>query len=90
MQSFGASGMTILEELIDLALNVCENGRAAGQRHHARGAALLAPGGKVYSGCDIYFRELDSNSVTAERGAIQAAVADGCQKFEVRRCLASR
>ena len=42
--------MTILEELIDLALRTCENGRTAGQKHHARGAALLAPNGKVSAG----------------------------------------
>ena len=46
--------MTILEELIDTALGVCENGRASGQQHHARGAALLTAEGRVYTGCDVY------------------------------------
>lgn len=76
--------MTILEELMDLALKVCENGREAGQRHHARGAALLAPNGKVYSGCDVYLAGDEVNGVSAERAAILAAVADGASKFEVR------
>lgn len=76
--------MTILEELIDLALHSCENGRTAGQKHHARGAALLAPSGKVYSGCDVYVREGDPNGVSAERAAILMAVADGAEAFEVR------
>ena len=42
--------MTVLEELIDIALKACEKGRIAGQKHHARGAALLGPDGKVHAG----------------------------------------
>jgi cytidine deaminase len=75
--------MTILDELADLAFKQCENGRNAGQKHHSRGASLLAAGGKVYNGCDMYIREGDQNSVSAERAAIIAAVSDGVQKFEV-------
>jgi cytidine deaminase len=82
LQSFGASGMTILEELIDVALGACEKSRNAGQRHHARGAALLGPSGKVYTGCDVYVSENDANSVTAERVAVLTAVSDGVKKFE--------
>ena len=89
LDSFGQSGMTILEELIDIALKVCENGRHAGEKAHAsRGAALLAPGGKVYSGCDVALQvstsgvENRGEIVAAEHGAILAAVADGASDFE--------
>jgi cytidine deaminase len=83
LQSFGASGMTILDELTDLSLRVCENGRTAGQRHHARGAALLASNGKAYSGCDVYIGDgVDSNGVPAERAAFLAAIADGAPGFD--------
>ena len=81
LDSIGASGMTILEELTDLALQVCENGRTAGQKHHSRGAALLTGSGKVYTGCDVYVREGDPNGVSAERAALLAAVADGAAVF---------
>jgi hypothetical protein len=42
--------MTILEELIDIALKACEKSRGADcqKQHHARGAALLSSSGKVY------------------------------------------
>lgn len=83
LQSTGASGMTILEELVDIALQCCANGRRSGQKHHARGAALLEAGGKVYSGCDIYIREDDPSAVLAEKAALIAAIADGSSKFEV-------
>lgn len=80
LESYGASGMTILEELIDLSLRVCENGRIAGQKHNSRGAALLTSNGKVYSGCDI---NLEGNTlgISAERAAVIAAVADGSSVF---------
>lgn len=49
LQAFGESGMTILEELIDIALKACEKSRGADcqKHHHARGAALLSTSGKV-------------------------------------------
>jgi len=47
LQSIGTSGMTILEELMDVSLRACEKGRASGQKHLSRGAALLGPAGKV-------------------------------------------
>ena len=81
LDSYGASGMTILEELTDLALRVCENGRLSGQKHHSRGSALLTGTGKVYTGCDVYVREGDPNGVSAERAALLAAVADGASVF---------
>ena len=81
LESYGASGMTILEELTDLSLRVCENGRKAGQKHHSRGAALLTSNGKVYSGCDVSFEDYDPNGISAERAAVTAAVADGSSVF---------
>ena len=81
LESHGASGMTILEELIDVSLKVCENGRLAGQKHNSRGAALLTSNGKVYTGCDIYLTDKDPNAISAERCAVMAAVADGSSAF---------
>lgn len=81
LESHGASGMTILEELTDVSLKVCENGRAAGQKHNSRGAALLTSNGKVYSGCDVYLKDRDPNGISAERSAVMAAVADGSSAF---------
>eukprot|EP01041_Mallomonas_annulata_P010693 gene10693-22327_t len=77
LEAFGTSGMTVLEELIDLALKTCEKGRIAGQKHHSRGAALLGPEGQVYTGCDVYAHEGDPTGVSAERAAVLAAVAAG-------------
>jgi hypothetical protein len=60
LESYGASGMTILEELIEFALLACERGRAsvagaaaAASAHHnaSRGAAALGPDGKVCFCC---------------------------------------
>ena len=82
-QSYGSSGMTIIDELTDMALRVCEKSRQGGQMHLARGASLLTPSGKVYCGCDVYSRVGDPNGISAERSAIIAAVADGISKFEV-------
>ena len=39
LQTYGLSGMTIQDELIDRALAACENRRSAKQKDHARGAA---------------------------------------------------
>lgn len=74
--------MTVLEELIDIAMGACEKGRQAGQRQHARGAALLCADGRVFSGCDVAHHENDTLAVSAERGAALAAVSDGTNKFE--------
>jgi cytidine deaminase len=74
--------MTILEELIDIAMNACEKGRASGQKHHSRGAALLTGDGRVFSGCDVSTHEGDIHGVAAERIAALAAVSDGAGKFE--------
>lgn len=75
--------MTILDELTDMALRVCEKSRLGGQKHIARSAALLTPSGKVFCGCDVYSKVGDPNGISAERSAITSAVADGISKFEV-------
>jgi cytidine deaminase len=91
-QAIGQSGMTVLEELIDAALSVCEKSRsAATQQHahsHSRSAVLLSTSGKTYTGCDVHIVAPGVNSeahgVSAERAAFLAAVADGASKFDVR------
>lgn len=77
--------MTILEELTDVAFKSCENGRNSGQKHMARGAALLSSTGKVYSGCDVYVDNAGTRyqEISAEKASLLAAVADGCPKVDV-------
>jgi cytidine deaminase len=81
--------MTILEELIELGLKACENGRNAlvqqplQSRVPIRGAALLAPHGKVFTGCDVLIGDAEANGICAERSAILSAVAEGIRNFEV-------
>ncbi len=75
--------MTILEELVDAAFKVCENSRSAGQLCRARGAVVLTSSGKTYSGCDVQVSSSDAMSVSAERAAMLASVADGASKFDV-------
>lgn len=75
--------MTILEELIDMALKSCDNGRQVGQKQSLRGAAILDSNGRVYTGCDVFLRENDSNSISAEKAALIAAVSAGAAKIEV-------
>ena len=52
--------------------------------HHARGAALLASGGKVYTGCDVNINAggADGSALSGERAAVLAAVADGVSHFD--------
>ena len=76
--------MTIQDELIDHAFMACENRRSANQKDHARGAAVLANGGKLYTGCDVTING-DTNGmgcISGERAAILAAVADGQSSFD--------
>lgn len=75
--------MTILEELIDTALKVCENSRVAGQKSRTRGAVLLCSNGKTYTGCDVKMSGSESLGVSAERAALLAAIADGSSKYDV-------
>lgn len=86
--------MTVLEELIDAALNVCEKSRQSAhqqQAHtHSRSAVALTSTGKTYTGCDVHIASVSgasesSHGVSAERAAILAAVADGAAKFDVRK-----
>jgi cytidine deaminase len=76
--------MTILEELIDAAMKICENSRASGQLQTSRAAVLLSATGKVYVGCDVRLpNSSESQTVSAERAAFLSAIADGASKFEV-------
>lgn len=75
--------MTILEELIETGLKVCENSRSAGQKSNSRAAVLLTKAGRTYSGCDVRLPNNEAHGVTAERAAFLAAVADGATEFEV-------
>ena len=83
LQATGASGMTILEELIDLALRACEKFRLArpGEEFPSRGAALLGPEGRVYTGVDVYSHESDLHAISAERAAVLAATQDGVPAY---------
>jgi cytidine deaminase len=74
--------MTILEELIDAALNTCENQRHANRNDHARAAVVLGSSGKMYVGCDMMIPG-EPLPVAAEKSALLTAVADGCTSFEV-------
>ncbi len=78
--------MTVLEELIDAAMRICENSRAAGLMQSSRAAVLLSSTGKVYVGCDVRFPAAnEAQSISAERAAFLSAIADGSTQFEV--CL---
>lgn len=76
--------MTIMEELIEAALNICSNSRKAGIRtQNARGAVVLTEKGRIYSGCDVHLNGNEAHGVSAERAAVLAAVSEGASKFEV-------
>lgn len=83
--------MTVLEELIDAALSVCEKSRASSaqqQTHtHSRSAVVLSATGKTFTGCDVHLTaagvNAEAHGVSAERAAFLAAVADGASKFDV-------
>ena len=92
IQAIGESGMTVLEELIDAAMSVCERSRQSTlqqQSHtHSRSAVLLSNTGRTYTGCDVHIASATGGSesqhgVSAERAAFLAAVADGASKFDV-------
>ena len=75
--------MTILEELIDAALNTCENQRHSHHHDHSRAAVVLSTAGKMYVGCDMMVPG-DQLPVAAEKSALLTAVAEGSTSFEVR------
>ena len=58
-----------------VCIQACERGTSD------RGACLLTPDGKVFSGCDV-FTSSPHDGLTAERAAVLAAVAEGYNKFD--------
>lgn len=76
--------MTVLEELIEAALKVCENSRTlVDDRKFARAAVTLGKNGKTYYGCDVHYQNREIQGVSAERASVLSAVADGSGEFEV-------
>jgi len=68
------------EELIARAVLVRENA-CAGYSHYKVGAALLASGGKVYTGCNIE-NSTYGLTVCAERVALWKALSEGERTFK--------
>lgn len=82
LDSYGQSGMTKLEELVDAALSSCENARKiCPGNDEALGAALLTQKGTMYTGCSLESSSNPLLSVSAERTAILKAVSEGDSKF---------
>ena len=83
LESVGSTGMTVLEELIDIALRECESNNGRRSNGNAlRGAAVLSSNGTVYTGCDVFIGENDQIGISAEKSALLSAVADGITKFQ--------
>jgi len=79
--------MTVLEEMIDTGLRICENSRKTNQNQHARSAVLVSSNGKIYVGCDAKLPNMDNfGGTSAEKTAFLSAVADGSNAFEVGHC----
>lgn len=83
LESVGSSGMTVLEELIDIAIRECENSSERRDKGSSlRGAAVLSANGTVYTGCDIFINDNDQIGISAEKSAMLSAVADNITKFQ--------
>ena len=78
LQTYGLSGMTIQDELIDHALMACENRRAA-YRGSCSWCCSAANGGKLYTGCDAM--NGDSNSMGRYLG--KGLQSGGCGRWPV-------
>ncbi len=82
--------MTVLEELIESALKVCESSHnLVDDKKMARAAVALGKNGKTYCGCDVHSQNREIQGVSAERACILSAVADGNAEFEVSEHLLS-
>lgn len=76
--------MTVLEEMVDTGLRICENSRKTSKNQHARSAVLVSSAGKLYIGCDARLPNMEiAGGSTAEKTAFLSAVADGSNTFEV-------
>jgi len=71
LEGYGDSGMTVLEELIDIAFQLCEKQSKIGQDKKSgpkanaietRAAALLASDGRVYTGVDVFAPHMPSSA----------------------------
>jgi cytidine deaminase len=81
--------MTVLEELIDMALKVCERISTISGSNKLRSAVILGKNGKAYHGCDLALNTKEVQGISGERAAILNAVADGVTEFEVGLSLLS-
>lgn len=78
LDSYGATGMTRLEELIDAAFQSCDVARKLCPTMRSyRGAALLTTQGSVFTGSSLESATSALLSVSAEKGAILKAVSEG-------------
>ena len=81
LESVGATGMTVLEELIDIALRSAENsGIQSTESIVSRGAALLCSTGDVYTGCDIFIKGVSNHETNGIIFNNEATIEVG--KFE--------
>lgn len=78
LQSYGETGMTQLEELIEVALKACEIARKTCPFMETFiGAALFTESGKIFSGCNLESQSNSMMNLSAERTTILKAVSEG-------------
>lgn len=94
LQSNSSSGLTLLDELIEISIAAADQSKASQELNPERtsfngsssptnkGAALLTVDGKIFSACDIMSN--DHNGISAERSAVLNAVSEGHNRFQVR------
>lgn len=88
LQSYGDSGMTRLEEMIEAALKSCDVARKTCPSMSAYfGASLLTQDGRIYTGCSLESASNPLLNVTAERTVILKAISDGKSDRHLTRVL---